>query len=339
MHRDSTPSPLLRRSFLAGVAGAVAVALAPRAWAADANAPGERSIVRDVQHGERGTTLYLSLRNAPFPAPNAWYKDDTVIVFVPAHFRASRDGRVAMLVHFHGHSSTAAGAMQTHELREQFFDSKQNGILVIPQGPVNASDSSAGKLETPGGLSRMLRDLISVLQTRPARVALGDSHLGRHPHVGTVCMSAHSGGYHAAACCVREGGVDVNEIYLFDSLYADVEVFRDWVIAGKGRPPRERHKLVSYFTGGTTYSMSMQLNAALTRAGVRCVTELKEGTLSRAEITLAEAVFVRTGLTHGGVTFELNSLRDCLYASGMHRYLRSSWFDHKSDPRALEHRE
>jgi hypothetical protein len=186
---------------------------------------------------------------------------------------------------------------------------------------------------------RMLRDVLITLRSRPARVALRDSNVGRHPRVGTICISAHSGGYHAAACCVRDGGAEVNEVYLFDSLYADLEVFRDWVIAGKGKPPRERHKLVSYFTGGTTYVMSMQLRSALTHAGVQCAAEMTEGTLSRAEMTRAEAVFVHTGLTHGGVTHELNGLRDCLYASGMHRYLPSTWFDDKMDPRALDRRE
>ena len=350
---SATPSPLrnpTRRGFLAALTGTAIVAFTAQASAQDdvrhieqVHTAGSRSYVREAMHGERGTTLLLSLRNAPFPAPNAGYKDDTVIVFVPSYFRAPRDGRISVLVHFHGHSSTAASAMQSHELREQFFDSKQNAILVIPQGPVNATDSSAGKLEAPGGLQRMLEDVLATLCTHDARMALHDSAIGRArhaaPRIGTVCLSSHSGGYHAAACCIRAGGVEINEVYLFDSLYADVDVFRDWVVAGKGRPARSRHKLVSYYTGGTTAAMSMQVKAALERSGVRCVAEAKEGTLSRAEITLAEAVFVQTGLNHHGVTYELNSLRDCLYASGMHRYLRSTWFDNKLDPRPLEHRQ
>ena len=59
--------------------------------------------------------------------------------------------------------------------------------------------------------------------------------------------------FRSAACAVRpQSGVAVQEVWLFDALYADTDVFRDWVIQGHGRPMSSRHKLVSYFTGGTT---------------------------------------------------------------------------------------
>ena len=81
-------------------------------------------------------------------------------------------------------------------------------------------------------------------------MTLGDSAFPEHATLGRVCLSAHSGGYHAAACCLRDGGVDVHETYLFDALYAESDVFRDWVLARRGAPAASRHKLVSYFTAG-----------------------------------------------------------------------------------------
>jgi hypothetical protein len=99
-----------------------------------------------------------------------------------------------------------------------------------------------------------------------------------------------------------------------------------------------RHKLVSYFTAGTTEVNTRRLFAELERAGVRCAEETVEGTLSREDITLAEAVSIRTQLTHGAVTSELNGLRDCLYASALRRRLRTSWFDVKHGARPLERR-
>jgi hypothetical protein len=153
-----------------------------------------------------------------------------------------------------------------------------------------------------------------------------------------VCVSAHSGGYHAAACAVRDAGPKVHEVFLFDALYAETDVFRDWVIAGRGKPMSSRHKLVSYFTAGTTEMNTRRLFGELEQAGVACVHESVEGTLSRGELTRAEAVSIRTQLTHGTVTRELNSLRDCLYASALRRRLRSSWFDTKQGARPLERR-
>src|SRR5262249_8137866 len=154
---------------------------------------------------------------------------------------------------------------------EQLADSKQNAILVVPQGPVNASDSSCGKLEQPGGLARLLTDVIATLQSREARTSLGSAAIPASAQVGTVCLSAHSGGYHPAAQCIRHGGHEITEVYLFDALYADYDVFKEWTLAGKGKPQHERHKLVSYFTeGGTTAYLSRQLASDLTKGGVHC---------------------------------------------------------------------
>jgi hypothetical protein len=294
--------------------------------------------VRVVATDPRGVTLAMELDHAPFPAPSAAYQDRTVFAFVPVHHRVGRDNRVSAVVHFHGHNTTAERALAAHELREQLFESKQNAILLVPQGPVLAADSSCGKLESPGGLSRMLSEALATLRVPEAAQALGTSvALGPGARVGTVCLSAHSGGYHAAASCLKHGGVEVNEVYLFDALYAEHDVFRDWVLSGSGRGLRHRHKLVSYYgAGASTESESQRLLGELERTGVRCAFEKVEGTLSREELTESDAVFVRTSLTHNGVTHELNALRDCLYASGLTRRLRTAWFERKEGARVLE---
>lgn len=294
-------------------------------------------IVR-TQADERGVTLFLELANAPFPASGSWHRDPTVLVFVPRHHRSVAGGAVSFVVHFHGHNSTAERATVAHQLREQLFDSKQNAILVVPELAVLAPDSAAGKLENPGALARMLEEVLRTLQDREARSALGIAAPGFDARPGRVCVSAHSGGYHAAACAIRAGGADVQEVWLFDALYADTDVFRDWVVSGSGKPMGARHKLVSYFTSGTTESNTRRLFAELEQAGVVCAHETVEGTLSREQLTHAEAVSIRTQLTHGTVTSELNSLRDCLYASALRRRLRTSWFDARHGARPLERR-
>src|ERR1019366_6144891 len=71
----------------------------------------------------------------------------------------------------------------------------------------------------------------------PARAGgatLGDTAFAPDARLGTVCLSAHSGGYHAAASCLRAGGVDVRETYLFDALSSDLDVFRGWVLERHG---------------------------------------------------------------------------------------------------------
>ena len=323
-----------RRSFLAALACAPLFATGRRALAAEA-APRLKSIARDA----RGTTLFLALDDAPFPAPGSPYRDDTVIVFVPAHYRFYEDDGVAALVHFHGHNTTAERAMAAHELREQLADSKQNAVLVVPQLATLAPDSSCGKLESPGGLARLLIEAVGCA-AREGRATLGDTAFPASAPLGTVCLSAHSGGYHAAASCLRAGGVDVREAYLFDSLYAELDAFREWVVVRRGESLHRRHKLVSYFTeGGTTEASNDALRAELERATVLCGHEIREGELSRHELSHADAVFVRTGLWHSNVTWETNALRDCLYASALPRHLPTTWFARKVGARPLEKRQ
>ncbi len=316
---------LTRRTFFS-LLGASAVALS----AAPARAGLERKTTDAL-----GTTLTLTLASAPFPCAGAGYTDPSVWVFVPAHFRASPGREIPLLVHFHGHSTTAERAMINHKLREQLVASLQDAILVVPQGPVMASDSSFGKLEAPGAFSRMIREVLSVLGSSELVRGLGTTAF-RGSRPGRTCISAHSGGYHAAAQCLRHGGLEINEVYLFDALYADVDVFRDWVLAGRGKPLRSRHKLVSYTAGGTTERMNDWLFGELEKGGASCARELVEGTLSRETLSRSEAVFIKTSTAHNGVAFETSALRDCLYASALPRHVRTSWFLAKGGSRPIE---
>lgn len=329
-----------RRSLLAAVpAFGFAAIASSRARAEGAlPAPGPGSRVARLVTDARGITATLELEHAPFGGSGGAYADPTVLAFIPHHHRVARDSSVSTVVHFHGHNSTAERAMIAHQLREQLFESKQNAILLVPQLAVNAADSATGKLETPGGFRRLVEDALRTLDVAAVRSAAGRAALPPAASVGRVCISAHSGGYHAAACALRAGGLAVQEAYLFDALYADVDVFRDWVVSGHGKPMGARHKLVSYFTAGRTEGNTNALFAELERSGVVCAHEQIEGTLSREELTRAEAVSIRTQLAHGAVTSELNNLRDCLYASALRRNLRSSWFEAKHGARPLERR-
>jgi hypothetical protein len=324
-----------RRTFLTALA-ATSLGSLVLARALRAQTPSRlKSLARD----SLGTTLWLALDHAPFAAPGGAYRDDTVVVFVPAHYRYwEDDGGVPVLVHFHGHNTTADRALAAHELREQLCDSKQNAVLVVPQLAVLAADSACGKLEAPGGLARLLAEAVATA-AREGGATLGDTAFPVNAPLGTVCVSAHSGGYHAAAACLRAGGLDVRETYLFDALYAESDAFAAWVVARQGETLHDRHKLVSYYTeGGTTEAVNTALRVQLERAGVLVAQEREEGELSRHELSHAEAVFVRSGLFHSAVTWETNALRDALFASALPRHVASRWFSHKATARVIEHR-
>jgi hypothetical protein len=323
---------MYRRTFLAGMATLPLLSVTSFVRPAQAQARRLKALSRDAL----GTTLVLGLPHAPFAGVG--YGDDTVIVFVPEHFRYRPEEGVSALVHFHGHNSTAERALAAHELREQLVDSRQNAVLVVPQLAVLAADSSCGRLDSPGGFARLLGDALPAA-AREGRVTLGDSTFPDRARLGGVCISAHSGGYHAAACSLREGGVEVRETYLFDALYAESDVFRDWVIARRGAPASSRHKLVSYFTvGAPTEPINRVLRTELEHAGVLVAEEMQEGELSRHDLSHAGAVFVRTDVAHSYVTWETNALRDVLFASTLPRHLPAVWFADRDGARPIERR-
>ena len=341
--------PVTRRAALLGIAASAAM-WADRAHGdesgaapADDNRAADGSIkksrVLKISPGARGVTIHMELQASPFPAPGSPYKDATVLAFISHRFRAEEDGKVAVVVHFHGLNGDVDQTVEKHQLREQFHDSKQNAVLLVPELAAHTLSPAAGKLELEGGFARLVTDALATLNLSSARHALGDARLPARPQIGSVCISAHSGGYHAAAASLTQGQLGVQEVYLFDALYADVEAFKKWVLAGKGKSMKNRHKLVSYYTAGTTETNTRALFAELTKAGVKTVDEIVEGTLSREQLTLAEAVSIKTQLSHGAVTSDLNSLRDCLFASTLPRHVGSAWFEAKTGSRPLDKRE
>lgn len=294
--------------------------------------------VKSIDRQRSGTLIELGLDHGPFPSKGEAYTDDTTWVYVPHHYRVPDTYKVDSVVHFHGHRTTAKDAMKRHHLREQLLDSKQNAILIVPQGPVNASDSSGGKLARPRGFVKFLGEVRRAIQLPEVTAKLGEAGIPDKARIGKVVMSAHSGGFYVAAQCLKHGGFNVNEVYLFDALYGERRVFRDWVLERREQSGAERHKLVCYYTGEKPKAQSEELMAEFQAEGISYLHEKKEGQLTRAQITRGRVVFINTGADHGGVTYRNNALRDVLFASCLKRRLNSDWFDNKNKKRKIEKR-
>jgi hypothetical protein len=147
--------------------------------------------LRKIDTSALGTTFELRLEHAPYPCAWGKYDDPTVYAFVPQHLRLSKGGRVDVIVHFHGHNGRAKRALETHKLREQLRESRQNAILVVPQGPVDAADGDFGKLMRPRGLSKMLEELRRHLSGAAASKALGKASLAGSKSIGRVVEEKH----------------------------------------------------------------------------------------------------------------------------------------------------
>jgi len=341
MTQQRKPQGWSRREVLCGAAATSAALAFPsiilprRAYANITAAP-----VRDIVMGARGATIYLEMEHGPFPHRGSSYSDNTTIVYVPYHFRL-RDDRIDTVMHFHGHRTTAEQAMRDHELREQLLDSLQNAILVMPQGPVRAADSSGGKLDQENGMLRFLTEVRHSLQQREVRDAISQHvTITNSARIGFLCLSGHSGGYRVIARCLERGGFNVNEVYLMDALYGELSTFQTWVEERRHEEHHDlRHKIVSFYQSDQTVRRNnITMVSNFERANIPLVHETVGSPITRGQFTRYRSVFIECASNHQAIAWAQNNLRDCLFSSCLRRHIEADWFDDTERPRSIDSR-
>src|SRR5438105_188355 len=100
-----------------------------------------------------GELMILPFASAPFPHPQRaeghrykeqffsakdHYSDSKVALFIPKGFRET--GTIDFVVHFHGWQNEVTNVLREYQLIEQLAESGRNAVLIVPQGPHNASD-------------------------------------------------------------------------------------------------------------------------------------------------------------------------------------------------------
>jgi hypothetical protein len=228
-----------------------------------------------------GRGLTIELPTAPFPHPSAGFTDDRVRIFVPDD---SRDvGVQDLVVHFHGHSTDLDATLAGHRYEQHLCASGVNGILVVPQGPVQTASGNFGKLMDPGGLAALVQQVMVVLYREGSIVS---------PQLGELVLTAHSGGYVAVATNLDPAvnALPVAHVHLYDAIYGYASRFVDYVEAGG--------VLRSNYTPfGGTVEQNQQVIASLDQAGVAVVTEPTQRALRDAPVIIYAA-----DTSHGGAT-------------------------------------
>jgi hypothetical protein len=186
------------------------------------------------KHATNGNLIVTKFESAPFPHPDRaqghyyktnfysaaeHYSDSTVAIFIPKGFRPGKT--IDFVVHFHGWGNNVAHALEHYRLIEQFSASHRNAILIVPQGPYDASDTFDGKLEDTNGFARFMTEALNVLETKANF---------RQPKLGKIILSGHSGGYGVISSILDHGGLNyhIREVWLFDALYGRTEKFVKW---------------------------------------------------------------------------------------------------------------
>lgn len=266
-----------------------------------------------------GTLIVTNFASAPFPHParaeghmyrgqkfplKEHYSDSTVAIFVPRDF-AIREGRVDVLIHFHGWYSQWDRMANRFKLIDQFVQSERNAILVMPQGPRNSPDSFGGKLEDEGGFRSFITELTEVLKSR-APFSSNDFKMGK------IVLSGHSGGYQVISSIVDHGGLSeaVSEVWLFDALYAQSDRFLNWQQKTHGR-------LLNIHTPqGGTRQRTLEMMAELSKRQISFVSG-PETSLNDDQLRTNRLVFIETDMGHNDVLEKRNTFLRFLKSSGL----------------------
>jgi hypothetical protein len=263
-----------------------------------------------------GVLILTNFASAPFPHPERatghrhaddffssaeHYQDSSVALFAPPGFRAG--ATVDFVVHFHGWNNNVTNVLEKYRLSAQFTASRRNAILIVPQGPLNAADSFGGKLEDPGGFKRFMEEAMRVLRERGV---IGEAALGQ------IILSGHSGGYEVMSAIVAGGGLTdhVQEIWLFDALYAHAERFALWFDHHPGR------FIDLYTEHGGTKAESENLMAALRENHVPFFAG-EEGAATATELRANRLVFLFSALPHDEVLQTHDTWRAFLETSAL----------------------
>jgi len=270
-----------------------------------------------AQYASYGQLILVKLDSAPFPHPGRAqghtyqrefysaeknYSDNSVAIFVPNGFRPT--ARVDFVVHFHGWRHHVENTLSEYQLIDQFAAAGRNAILVVPQGPYDAPDSFGGKLEDPGGFQRFMSDVMKTLHQRGV-IAAGT--------LGTIILSGHSGGYHVMSGIVARGGISehIREVWLFDALYGQRELFWDWFAKYPGG------RMIDIYTqhGGTKEESENFMKWCKEQQPPVPFVSKNEMDVEDLDLRQSHLIFIYSGLEHNEVVYKQHQFT---------RYLKTS---------------
>ena len=213
------------------------------------------------------------------------YSDSSVIIIAPKNFNAKK--KADMIFWFHGWNNNIDSALVRYGLSRQFTESGTNAVLVLAETAKDAPDSYGGKLEQKNTFKGLVNDVLKKL-VRIHVISPGCS-------TGNIILAGHSGAYEVMANILQNGNVPVNEVILFDALYADTDKFLNWLTTDND------HRFINLYTndGGTydeTKYMMRQIKNLNIPADSLEETDVTPGILEKNKI-----IFIHTLHAHNDI--------------------------------------
>lgn len=133
-----------------------------------------------------------------------------------------------MVFYFHGWNDKLVYIPPTYKIISQFAASHKNAILVIPQGPKLAPDSFWGHFEKKEGFKKYVNEVIGKLY-RKKKITTD--------RIGKLVLAGHGASYRVIGYILMRGEMSrkIQEVYLFDGLYGELEKYIYWFTFYGGR--------------------------------------------------------------------------------------------------------
>ena len=213
------------------------------------------------------------------------YNDSTVLIIAPKNLNAKKT--VDMVFWFHGWRNNVDSAAIRYELIKQFIDSKRNAVLILAETARDAPDSYGGKLENAGVFKALVADVLEGLK---AHELVSKSCVPGH-----ILLGGHSGAYRVMARIIQNGQMPIDEAMLFDALYAETDIFINWIKADN------KHRFIHLFTDhGGTLDESKHMNQLLDKDKISYL-QIEEKDLTADKLQKYSIIYIHSLKEHNDV--------------------------------------
>ncbi|MGZ3820494.1 MAG: hypothetical protein ACXVB6_07875 [Mucilaginibacter sp.] len=213
------------------------------------------------------------------------YSDSSVIVITPKNFAAGKT--IDLVFWFHGWNNNIDSALVRYGLSRQFAEAGINAVLVLAETAKDAPDSYGGKLEEENRFSKLVNDVMKKLA--------GIHLISPLCKVGNIVLAGHSGAYRVMANIVQNGNLPVQEVILFDALYAETPKFLNWLSNDQS------HRFINLYTDhGGTYD---ETKAMMQQLGEQhfAIDSTEETNLTPALLQANKIIFIHTLHQHNDI--------------------------------------
>lgn len=214
------------------------------------------------------------------------YNDSSVMIIVPSQLDVKK--KLNIVCWFHGWNNNIDSVPARYDLIKQFLASNRNAVLVLSETARDAPDSYGGKLEQKNSFRQLLLDVLGELNHRMI--------IGKNTEIGNVVLAGHSGAFRVMAYILQNGGVEVNEVILFDALYGQVDKYSDWILTNKS------HRFINLYTNksGGTDEVSVEMMGKLNELNVHYI-KLEEREVNTSKLETNNIIFIHSLKEHDNV--------------------------------------